>query len=169
MGDPEQTTKQLIHGLSNIRHRIAKLEGKTPDNEGEDLEHTLAKVLDALEIRVAQRTANLQHANQRLQAEISQRQQAEEALRESQERLKAIFETASDAIVTVDLHNVLTSVNRTAETIFGYHRQAMLGQPLAHRSGLCFPRYHRTETVGKTIASGAKNGSDRDAGRWHCT
>lgn len=130
MNDSAQTTKQLIHGLSEIRRRIAELDKKTPTNEQENLENTLTKVRDELEMRVAERTANLQRANHRLQAEILQRKQAEDALRDSQERLKAIFETASDAIVTVDLHNVLTSVNRTGEVIFGYRRKLMVGKPL---------------------------------------
>ncbi|MCZ6872220.1 MAG: PAS domain S-box protein [bacterium] len=130
MNNSAQTTKQLIHGLSEIRLRIAELDKKTPADEQANLENTLTKVRDELEMRVAQRTANLQRANQRLQAEILQRKQVEEALRDSQEQLKAIFETVSDAIVTVDLHNVLTSVNRTAEVIFGYRRNVMVGKPL---------------------------------------
>ncbi|MEE8303327.1 MAG: PAS domain S-box protein, partial [Candidatus Tectomicrobia bacterium] len=130
MNDTMQTTKQLIDGLDEIRQRIAELDRKAPVDEQEQLEEALEKVRDELEARVAERTANLQRANQRLQAEILQRKQAEEALRKSEERLKAIFETASDAIVTVDLHNVLTSVNRTAELIFGYRREVMIGKPL---------------------------------------
>lgn len=130
MNDSKQTTKQLIHGLSEIRQRLAALDKKKPTNEQATLEHTLTKFRDELEMRVAERTANLQRANQCLQAEIFQRKQVEEALRESQEQLKAIFETASDAIVTVDLHNVLTSVNHTAEVIFGYQRKVMVGKPL---------------------------------------
>ncbi len=83
MNDTMQTTKQLIDGLDEIRQRIAELDRKAPVDEQEQLEEALEKVRDELEARVAERTSTLQHANQRLKAEILQRKQAEEALRES--------------------------------------------------------------------------------------
>lgn len=52
------------------------------------------------------------------------------ALREREERLKTIFETASDLIVTLDLNGVVTSVNRAVEVALGLDRVDVIGQPL---------------------------------------
>lgn len=50
-----------------------------------------------------------------------------EELREREERLKAIFETASDAIVALDLQGVIVSVNHATELLFGYRREELVG------------------------------------------
>ena len=54
---------------------------------------------------------------------------SQEALREREERLQAIFETASDLIVTLDLDGTFTSVNRAAEITLGLDRTDLIGQP----------------------------------------
>jgi len=48
-----------------------------------------------------------------------ERQRAEEALRESEERLRAIFESAQDAIFTKDLEGRYTRVNAACASLFG--------------------------------------------------
>ena len=82
-----------------------------------------------------------------LKAESMQRQRAEVALHESHENLRAIFETALDAIITMDHEGKITEFNPSAERIFGYRRNEVIGRPLAdliipedmrdhHRNGL---------------------------------
>ena len=56
---------------------------------------------------------------------------SQSALREREERLNAIFETASDLIVTLDLDGVFTSVNRAVEIALGLNRVEMIDRPLA--------------------------------------
>lgn len=51
------------------------------------------------------------------------------ALQEREERLQAIFETASDLIVTLDLQGIFTSVNRAAEMTLGLDRTDLIGKP----------------------------------------
>ena len=54
--------------------------------------------------------------------DISQRQEAEKALRASEERYRELFENANDLLYTIDLDGNFTSINRAAEEISGYTR-----------------------------------------------
>jgi PAS domain S-box-containing protein len=54
----------------------------------------------------------------------------EAALRESEDRHRAIANAASDAIVTIDQRSTILFINRAAEKIFGYPCEEMQGQKL---------------------------------------
>ncbi|MCA1593012.1 MAG: PAS domain S-box protein [Acidobacteria bacterium] len=62
--------------------------------------------------------------------DITERKLAEEALRESEGRLRAIAETASDAIITIDEESRILFVNTAAGKIFGYTGEEMTGRSL---------------------------------------
>ncbi|NDQ56502.1 MAG: PAS domain S-box protein [Acidipila sp.] len=53
-----------------------------------------------------------------------------EALRLSEARFRAVAESASDAIATIDTKSKILFVNRAAEKIFGYSIEEMLGQEI---------------------------------------
>jgi PAS domain S-box-containing protein len=64
--------------------------------------------------------------------DISQRQEADEALRESEERYRDLFENANDIVFTTDLAGNLTSFNKAGELVTGFTRQEVLeGNALA--------------------------------------
>ena len=62
--------------------------------------------------------------------DITEREQAEAALRASQDRLAGIVTSAMDAIITVDAEQRIVLFNRSAEQMFGYAAQELAGQPL---------------------------------------
>ncbi len=78
------------------------------------------------------------YATSRLRAEHRQAQQesawakaAEAALLQSQERNRAIVDTALDGVITIDSTGIVTDWNAQATAIFGWSREEALGRALA--------------------------------------
>jgi PAS domain S-box-containing protein len=65
-----------------------------------------------------------------LMLDITERKRAEESLRESEEHYRALTETASDVIITMDQDNTILFVNGAAEKIFGYVPAELIGQKI---------------------------------------
>jgi PAS domain S-box-containing protein len=89
-------------------------------------EIALSQAHDEQERRVEERTAELAKANKKLQAEILERQQIENALRQSEEKNRELIENANDIIYTLDLTGSFTSLNKAGERITGYTRAEAL-------------------------------------------
>ena len=62
--------------------------------------------------------------------DITKRKRAEEALRDSEQRLTGLVTTAMDAIVSVDGNQRITLFNQAAEQMFGCPADEAIGQPL---------------------------------------
>ena len=60
--------------------------------------------------------------------DISERKRLEIEQLESNERLRSVVDYVADAIVTIDDLGIVASWNRSAERIFGYSREEMVGQ-----------------------------------------
>ena len=58
--------------------------------------------------------------------DITERKRAEQALQASEEQFRALAESASDAIFTIDTAGRVVFMNRAAERVFGYSREEML-------------------------------------------
>lgn len=63
-------------------------------------------------------------------ADITERKQAQDVLRASEERSRAITESAFDAIITSDHAGNIVGWNHGAETLFGYTESEAMGQAL---------------------------------------
>src|SRR5438105_3331778 len=94
--------------------------------------------------------------------DITERKRAQQALRSSEERFRAVTETANDAIISGNQQGNIIHWNKGAERTFGYTADEALGKPLtlimperlqaAHRRGM--QRYLATgeaRVVGKTV------------------
>jgi two-component system sensor kinase FixL len=96
--------------------------------------------------------------------DITEHRQAEQALRESEARLRTILETAADAILTIDELDRIESINRAAEQLFGYPASELLGANVR----LLIPspyRERQSETIARCLAAGDRRitGIDRPA------
>ncbi len=59
---------------------------------------------------------------------ITDKKEAETALRESEEKFKLIFQNANDGIVYIDMIGTILDVNRKTEEIVGIRKEEMLGR-----------------------------------------
>jgi len=81
----------------------------------------LQKSHEELEERVTKRT-------ELLREEVAERKRSEEALRESEARVRTIVDTAMDAVVAMDAGGVIVDCNPQAEAIFGWSRAEAIGR-----------------------------------------
>ena len=116
-----------------------------------DLEALNAK----LERRVAARTGALRR-------EVDERRRAEQALRESEQQLRATWDVALDGIVTVDHDGNIMAMNPAAEACFGYASDEVAGRPMAdliippHMRPLHTAGMKRFLTTGKSTMLGQR-------------
>ena len=94
-------------------------------------EVALRRTHKELEQRVAARTDELARINQRLRVEITERQQAEAALRESEHALADFFEHATIGIQWLDRRGCVLRINQAALDLLGCGRAECLHQPIA--------------------------------------
>lgn len=121
--DSEHTTKQLVIGLVDLHERIAELDKTAAVDDREQLQETLNKTRQALEIRIAQRTEALRHlqqANERLQTEVERRKQAEQTLQACEMRYQTLLAGSIQGIAIIGQDGRHLYANQALLDIFGY-------------------------------------------------
>ncbi|WP_017730900.1 PAS domain-containing sensor histidine kinase [Nafulsella turpanensis] len=104
--------------------------------------------------------------------DISELKQAEEALRESENKINSIIKAAVDGIITIDTRGIMEMVNPSAAKLFGYEEHELLGKsvnmlmPEPDRSlhDSYMGRYHETGEkriigIGREVTGMRKDGS----------
>ena len=113
--DISRPVRQLAEGARSIE--TGHYDGRVPEGRPDEL-GALAATFNRMTGAVAER---------------------EERLRESEQRFRAMTESAADAVVTTDHEGAVVTWNRGAQTIFGYTADEVLGTPLTH----VFPERYR--------------------------
>ena len=80
-----------------------------------------------LQSELDEESAELALTSERLRLEHAEHK---ESLRESEARLRALFETVADAIITLDEQGVIRAVNKATVKMFGHPESELLGQNL---------------------------------------
>ena len=75
--------------------------------------------------------AELLAVNESLKAQVAERARAEQSLQESEARVRAVVDTALDAVVTMDTNGRIVGWNSQAEAIFGWRPDEALGRSLS--------------------------------------
>ena len=120
----------------------------TPANRGEEerrilrrlrrgkaVDHyeTIRLTKDGREIAVSMSVSPLRDAAGHIVAastimrDVTERRRSEMALRDREERLQALINTAADAIITIDQRGIIESANPAAQQLFGYSQAELLG------------------------------------------
>jgi PAS domain S-box-containing protein len=102
--------------------------------------------------------------------EALERKRAEELLRASEDRFRAVAESAIDSLVTVDGNGRITYVNPAAESMFGVSAAQIVGQPISQllpASGVIEQALadHRAETIAR-LGDGGELPVELSAARW---
>ncbi len=137
-------------------------------------------------VTMASMTLNLElgKSNQALQREISQREQAEVALRESREQLHSIVQSTDEGIISLNSQGKVMLWNTGAEALFGFSMEEMKGQTLeciiperfrqAHQQGILrASRAGRKTVVGEMFElmglrrDGSEFPLELSLGYWH--
>jgi len=116
--------------FDNDAGKPVRMIGATQDiSDRKQTEWALRQAKDELELKVAERTAELVSVNRQLQLELEERQRAEEELRLSEQKLQeqaALLDIATDAIFVQALNNHILFWNKGAEHLYGWTAESAL-------------------------------------------
>lgn len=124
----EAVTRKFVNGRYDVEYRITR-----PDGVQRWIHDRGFPIRDAAgEI---QRVAGVAD-------DITERKNAEEACRQSEDRLRTTLNTVLEAIITVDRAGIVTSVNPATERMFGYSSAELLGRPAGRLLPPAFRKEH---------------------------
>jgi PAS domain S-box-containing protein len=108
--------------------------------------------------------------------DVTRGKATEAALREREARLRSILDTAPEALITIDKRGIVESFSRSAEGLFGYTADEVIGQnvnilmpsPYREEHDSYLERYLSTGEkriigIGRVVSAQRKDGT---ASRW---
>jgi PAS domain S-box-containing protein len=93
-------------------------------------EDALHRAREELEVRLAERTAELVQANEKLKAEMMQRRQIEEKLHASEEYYRALIENAMDIVSILEADGTIRYASPAIERLLGYAPEERPGKTI---------------------------------------
>ncbi len=125
-----------------------------------------------VQVRSGPSAGDLAVLAEQLRQEIAQRANVEKALRLSEARARGMFETAVDAIITIDSCGIIESFNPAAQRLFGYTAEEVAGKnvsmlmpaPYRQEHDGYLQRYRETGTrriigIGREVVARKKDGT----------
>ena len=153
--DPEQLVgrefEEIVHPDDRGKAKNGFVERRVGEWAMKDVEiRLLAKVGEARDYAVTYRAVSLSARGrwdvpddqikrpdksflytQGIARDITERKRAEEAQRESEERFRSVAQSATDAIISADSQGNIVFSNASAQRVFGYTEDEMLGKSLS--------------------------------------
>jgi PAS domain S-box-containing protein len=93
-----------------------------------EAEKALAQAYNKMEKRVAERTTELNAANEKLRQEIAERKHAEEEGLKARDFLMSTFNNALEGFIVSDPQGFITMANDAAVKMFGFSRNELIGK-----------------------------------------
>ena len=133
-------------------------------------EEALRKAQEELEVRIAERTAELVQTNEELKAQIIERGQVEEKLRASEEYHRALIENAMDIVSVVEADGTIRSVSPAVTRMLGYTPEECVGRSIdtiIHHDDLPALKAAFLEALqGRRVSATLEYRSQRKDGSW---
>ncbi len=126
--------------------------GMATDNTDRKRAELEIRTLNAdLELRVLERTAELERTNLTLKDEIAERMQAQKALTEALQRLQAHTDNSPLALIEFDSEHRVTSWSGGAERMFGWSAEEVLGKRIPDLHWVYDEDVEKVAAVGREI------------------
>ncbi|MDP3944261.1 MAG: PAS domain S-box protein [Lutibacter sp.] len=116
---PIKDENKLITGYLAIKEDITKRKNAAKE---------IIDLNENLEVKIDERTFELKQTNNKLQQEIEQRKQIEEALSKSEYNYRSVIENVNEVIFQIDKNGSWIFLNKSWETITGFTIEESLGQ-----------------------------------------
>jgi PAS domain S-box-containing protein len=122
----EDENEDRLASLDPLLHRIIEMIASRVDNLF--LMNKLKKLNRELDQKVESRTKELLEANQDLQQQINERQQAEDSLRESEEHYRSLVENIDLGVTLIDADHRIVMVNKAQGRMFNRSPASFIGK-----------------------------------------